>query len=86
MREKKGKSSKENQAEQGLLPYPVILAAQKGEPEAIEIVLQHYDRYIRELSKRKFRDEQGNVYYGVDKDIHDRLQAKLIRAVLSFQI
>lgn len=80
------KNSRENQAEQGLLSYQVIVAAKKGEPEAMEMVLQHYDRYIRELSKRKFLDEQGNVYYGVDKDIHDRLQAKLIRAVLSFQI
>ena len=28
--------------ERGLLPYPVILAATKGDPDAMKIVLQHY--------------------------------------------
>lgn len=34
---------------------------------------------------RKLYDERGNVYYGVDEDIRERLQTKLMRAVLSFQ-
>ena len=31
-----------NTDERGLLPYPVILAATKGDPEAMNIVMQHY--------------------------------------------
>lgn len=35
-----------NPDERGLLPYPVILAATKGDPEAMKIVVQHYASYI----------------------------------------
>ena len=34
-----------NPDERGLLPYPVILAATKGDPEAMKIVVQHYASY-----------------------------------------
>lgn len=43
--------------ERGLLPYPVIIAATKGEPQAMNIVCQHYAGYIAHLSMRKLRDE-----------------------------
>ena len=64
-----------NDNERGLLPYPVILAATKGDPDAMKIVMQHYQSYIAHLSMRKIRDE----------DLRERLQAKLMRAVLSFK-
>jgi len=47
--------------ERGLLPYPVIIAATKGEPQAMNIVVQHYAGYIAHLSMRKLRDERGNT-------------------------
>ena len=74
-----------NENERGLLPYPVILAATKGDPDAMKIVVQHYQSYIAHLSIRKIRDERGNTYYGVDEDLRERLQSKLMRAVLSFK-
>ena len=73
-------------AESGLLPYPVIIAATKGDPEAMKIVLQHYESYIESLSMRKLRDERGNIYWGIDEDIRDRLRSRLMRAVLSFEV
>ena len=51
--------------ERGLLPYPAIISATKGEPQAMNIVMQHYAGYI-DLSMRKLRDERGNTYYGID--------------------
>ena len=69
-----------------LVPYPVILAATKGDPEAMQIVIHHYDSYIATLSMRKLRDERGNTYYGIDEDIRDRLRSHLMRAVLSFKV
>ena len=72
--------------ERGLLPYPVIIAATKGEPQAMNIVCKHYAEYIAHLSMRKLRDERGNTYYGIDKDIRDRLRSKLMQAVLIFKI
>lgn len=73
------------QDESGLLPYSVIIAANKGDSEAIQIVVSHYESYIAYLSMRKLRDERGNYYYGMDEDIRDRLRSKLIQAVLSFR-
>ena len=58
--------------ENALVPYPVILAASKG-------------GCIGSLSMRKLYDERGNVYFGVDEEIRERLQAKLMRAILTFR-
>ena len=80
------KISNNENAESGLLPYPVIIAAAKGDPEAMNIVVQHYESYIASLSMRKLRDERGNIYWGIDEDIRDRLRSRLMRAVLSFEV
>ena len=74
------------QDERGLLPYPVIIAATKGDPEAMTAVVQHYESNIAYLSMRKLRDKRGNTYYGIDEDIRDRLRSRLMRAVLSFKV
>lgn len=75
-----------NNNERGLLPFPVILAATKGDPDAMKIVLQHYQSYIAHLSMKKIRDENGNTYWGIDEDLRERLQTKLMQAVLNFKI
>ena len=75
-----------NNNERGLLPFPVILAATKGGPDAMKIVVQHYQSYIANLSMKKIRDENGNTYWGIDEDLRERLQTKLMQAVLNFKI
>ena len=72
--------------ERGLLPYPVIIAATKGDPDAVKTVVQHYEGYISSLAARKFRDGRGSTYYGIDEDIRDRLRSRLIKAVLEFKV
>jgi len=74
------------QDERGLLPYPVIIAATKGDTDAMAVVMRRYEGEIADLSMRKLRDERGNTYYGIDEDIRDRLRSRLMRAVLSFRI
>ena len=71
--------------ENALVPYPVIVAATKGDPDAMKIVLQHFSGYIARLSMRKLYDERGNVYFGVVYVFWERLQAKLMMAVLAFK-
>jgi len=68
--------------ERGLLPYPVIIAATKGDPDAVRIVVKHYESYIARLSMRQLCDERGNTYWGIDTDIYDRLRSKLIFGIL----
>ncbi len=75
-----------NDDERGLLPFPVILAATKGDPDAMKIVLQHYQSYIAHLFMTKIRDESGNTYWGIDEDLREWLQAKLMQAVLNFKV
>ena len=72
--------------ERGLLPYPVIIAATKGDPDAMAVVIKRYESNIADFSMRKLRDERGNTYFGIDGDIQDRLRSKLMQAVLSFRI
>lgn len=56
-----------------LIPFEVIEKAVAGEPEAIELVLQHYSPRIKYLSK----------YRGyINDDIQDRLKTQLIRSRL----
>ena len=80
------KNSNSDHDERGLLPFPVIIAATKGDPDAMKIVLSHYEGDMLTLSVRKMRDERGNTYYGIDEDIRDRLRSKLMRAVLDFEV
>ncbi len=77
---------KHNQDDKILLPLPIILSANAGEPEAMNIVLSHYEKYITYLSVRRFRKKEGYTYYGVDEDVRIRLQSRLIEAVLKFKI
>ena len=58
----------------------------KGDADAMKIVMRHYTSYINYLSVQKLRDENGNTYWGVNEDLRDRLQSKLMQAVLSFKI
>ena len=80
-----GTNGKYEGPEVALVPYPIILAATKGDPEAMKLVVQHFSGYIASLSMRKLYDERGNAYYGVDEDIRERLQANLMRTVLRFK-
>ena len=69
-----------------LLPFSVILAASHGEVEAINQVLKHYDGYITTLSTRTLYDEEGVPHICVDEGIRQRLQTKLIAAILKFEL
>lgn len=60
-----------------LLPIKVIEKAATGEPEAMEVVLQHYAGYIKSLSMY-----QGHFH----SDIEDRLKETLMKAVLQFRL
>ena len=44
--------SKRRNARSSLIPYPVI-AAVRGDPEAVNQVLDHYSGYIAALSMRR---------------------------------
>ena len=66
--------------------FPILSFWQRQRrPGRYEDCLAAFQRYIARLSMRKLYDERGNVYFGVDHDIRERLQAKLMMAVLTFK-
>lgn len=60
-----------------LLPFDTIVHAVNGEEQALDEVLQCYDRYIIKLSM-----ENGHV----SEELRNRLKSKLLSAVLKFNI
>ena len=69
-----------------LLPFETIKEATKGDVDAVEEVLKHYDGYIDNLSRRKMYDEYGQIHYCVDETLRSRLEEKLIKTTLGFQL
>lgn len=69
-----------------LIPYPVIAAAVRGDPETVNQVLDHYSGYIATLSMRRGCDQNGNPCLAVDEEIRRRIETKLIVAILSFDL
>ena len=76
----------DSQKERGLLPFEIIVAANEGKPEAIAVVMKHYESYMMELAKRHFVKPNGESNYAVDYEIYDELMIKLMEAILSFKI
>lgn len=68
-----------------LLPYSVILAATKGDAEAVNMVLRHYAGYIAKLSMLQYSAEHDNDRMYVDEELRRRLETKLIAAILTFR-
>lgn len=79
-------NDKKNQSNRYLLPVRIIQAATCGDVEAINYILKHYEGYIAKLATRKFYDEYGQSYYGVDITLKRRLETKLITKILDFEV
>lgn len=69
--------------EKKLLPLSVIEAARAGDPLAVNRVLRYYDHYINKLCTRVQYDKEGRSYLGVDEEMKQRLQSKLIQAIVN---
>ena len=69
--------------EEKLLPYETICAATRGDSDAMTEVLRHFDGYISYQATRIFYDEYGQSYRGVDAELKQRIQDKLVAALWS---
>ena len=72
--------------ERNPLTIETIEQAVQGNPAAMEHVLQHYERYMIQLSTRKTYGEDGAARYTVDETLLDRLWEKLMGKILEFEI
>ena len=80
------KTEEKSASNKKLISLCVIERALEGDIQAINKVLKHYEGYISCLSVRKMYDEYGNEYYCVDETLRSRLEAKLIKTTLGFQL
>ena len=65
-----------------LIAYDVIIAAKKGDPEAIYKILNHYDRIIDSYARHRMYDEYGNPHTVINADIKDYIQSKIISSII----
>lgn len=65
-----------------LLPMDVIESARAGDSLALERVLRYYDHYINKICTRTLYDTNGLPYIGVDEYMKQRMQAKLVEAIV----
>ena len=77
-------ASTPSNADTSQLTYSTISAATKGDVDAINVVLRHYERYIAALSTRTLYDENGVPHLCVDEEMKRRLETRLITRILDF--
>lgn len=69
-----------------MIPYSIIEAAVRGEPDAVHMVLRCYSGYIAALSKRTIQDKRGFSRLQVDIDLFRRLERKLLIVIFQFYL
>lgn len=60
-----------------LIPYETIVQATSGEPEAVGVVLKHYERYIRYAAR---------ISGQADRDAEDFITETLLKALFKFRM
>ena len=69
------------------MPFEVIQAATRGDPEALASVLKHFEKDIIQMSTRLFYDEFGQSHRCVDYDLKQRIECRLMaQIILKFKI
>lgn len=63
------------------LNYDLIEKAVRGEPNALEKILLHYDAYINALATYEIISADGTIYRHIDEDMKVQVQMKLVDAI-----
>lgn len=75
------------QPEESLLPFETILAATRGNPEALANVLKHFESHIAQMSTRIFYDEFGQSHRCIDYELKQRIECRLMaQIIMKFKI
>lgn len=65
------------------IPLTTIVAATNGDETALKDVVSYFRDYIRFLSRKTLKDENGNEYVFVDEDKALQLEVKLICSIMN---
>ncbi len=80
------RQSTNNGSNSVLIPFDIISAASQGDADAIKKILTHYRGYILTLSTRRLYDASGMPSQCIDHELRNRLEAKLMSKILTFNI
>lgn len=64
------------------ISYETILSAKRGDPEAMNRILRHYDSFFKANAVRELYDKYGNIQEVVDQEIYERIRAKVMFAII----
>ena len=67
---------------ESLVPYKTILEAKRGNPDAMDEILRHYEQYIDYNSYREVYNGSETHYICVDEEINYRIKAKMIYKII----
>lgn len=66
-----------------IITEKTIIKATKGDIIELEKILNYFKGYMITLSTRILIDEYGNTYSFFDETIYERLEMKLIKAIVT---
>jgi len=66
--------------------FEIIFKAVNGNAIEVNIIVDHYARYITKLSTIVSKDKNGNYYKYVDEDMRRQLETKLITKMQNFKL
>ena len=69
-----------------LLPFSIITKAASGNEEALNTVVEHYEKYILKLCTTECFDKNGMECIYIDEDLRRRLERKLVIATMNFKV
>lgn len=68
------------------LSFAILSAAARGDIDAINQVVDHFDGYITSLSTLRSVGNSNKLRFYVDEDMRRHLQTKLITKILQFKL
>ena len=66
----------------GRIAYETIRAAKRGDPEAVQEILRHYERYILRFCGRTVYDEEGVPHKVIDENRRKQIEAEYVAALI----
>ena len=66
--------------------FETIEMAIQGDAEAINRIVEYFQPFINSKARRKYKDEDGRIYYLPDTYMKRRMETKLITKILDFKI
>ena len=63
-----------------------ILAASKGDEDALQLILEHYDHRITAMATEEYIDEHGVTRKRINEETKVTLQSELVMSLMKFSL